>query len=480
MKTTHRTGHSLAGVAIVGMMAIAAMAPPIVSAQESAGTLRNPLDPSPPIERLPPPAALTSAEASEGGLSLKDLEAIALSQNPSIARVYALVGAAKGAWVQAGLPPNPSLGYDGQQLGSGGLAEQHGVAFGQEIVTGGKLRLSRSVAQKRIEVAEQQFAAQRQRVLTDVRVAFYQVLIAQRQIELAEELIRVSGEGTKTVDALFRSKEVGRVDMLQAQLESEQAQIALQSARNRHEAAWRSLAAVIGDPTFSIRPLSGDPAAPAKEIEFDIALSRLRRSSPEVSAAVAELDRARFAVDRARVEPIPNINFMGLVNWQDNGIGGKADGGVAVTVPIPLWNRNQGAIAQAEREVAAARQAIDQVELSLQQRLAPVYETYADARNQVERYRETILPAADEALTLSRKMYGAGEANYLNVLTAQRTYAQTKSNYLDAALRLRISEVVIEGMLLSGSLDTGQGVDQAYAPSTAGREMQTTPLFFNR
>jgi cobalt-zinc-cadmium efflux system outer membrane protein len=414
------------------------------------------------------------------GLSLSDLEAIALSQNPSLSRAYALVAAAKGAWVQAGLPPNPSLGYEGQQLGSGGLAEQHGVAIGQEIVTGGKLRLNRAVAQNRTEVAEQQFAAQRQRVLTDVRVAYYQVLVAQRQMDLAAELIRVSGEGKESVDALYKSREVGRIDVLQAELEAEQAQIALQSATYRHDAAWRSLTAVLGSPEFQRQPLQGDPAVPAKEIEFEGALARLRSSSPEVSTALAELDRARFATDRARVEPIPNVSVMGLINWQDNGIGGKSDGGVAVMVPIALWDRNQGAIAQAEREVAAARQAINQVELGLQQRLAPVYETYADARNQVERYRKTILPAADEALKLSHQMYGAGESNYIGVLTAQRTFAQTNSNYLEAALRLRTAEAVIEGMLLSGSLSSGVGADVTSESSTSANEFQMTPPFLNR
>ncbi|WP_231943875.1 TolC family protein [Aeoliella mucimassa] len=432
-----------------------------------------------PIERLPPHDSIP-VDASEKGLTLADLEAIALSRNPSIARAADLVGAARGAFVQAGLGPNPSFGYDGQQLGSGGLAEQHGVAFGQEIVTGGKLRLSRAVARKRIELAEQQFAAQRQRVLTDVRLAYYQVLVAQRQINLAEELIRVSAEGTRAVDALYKAAEVGRVDILQAQLEAEQAQITLHAAKNRYESAWRALTAVIGEPNLNQQSLLGNPAAVSNEMQFQAVLTELQNRSPEVSAAFAELERARFAVDRARAEPIPNVTVLGLVNWQDNGIGGKPDGGVAVSIPIPLFNRNQGAIAQAEREVAAARNAIDQVELSLQQRLAAVYETYAVARNQVERYREIMLPAANEALTLSRKMYQAGESNFVAVLTAQRTFAQTNSNYLDAVLRLRTAEALMEGLLLSGSLDGGEGVGNPANTSTPDQKGMMAPLLLNR
>ena len=300
-----------------------------------------------PLENLPPPTALP--EVIED-LTLNRLEELALSGNPTICRAYSMVGAARGNWIQVGLKPNPSVGYEGQQLGSGGLAEQHGVLFSQEIPTGGKLRLNRAVAQREILVAEQELAAQRQRVLTDVRVAYYQVLVAQRQIELADELIRVSGEGSRSVDALFRAREVGQVDVLQAELEAEQAQILLQEARNRYAAAWRSLAAIIGNPAFRPQTILGDPSTPPRGMEFEETLARLQSQSPEIGAAVADLERARFAVDRARVQPIPNVSFQGLVNWQDNGIGGKPDGGVALSVPLPLFDRNQGAIMRAERE----------------------------------------------------------------------------------------------------------------------------------
>jgi outer membrane protein, heavy metal efflux system len=159
------------------------------------------------------------------------------------------------------------------------------------------------------------------------------------------------------------------------------------------------------------------------------------------------------ALERARVQPIPNVNVQGLVNWQDNGIGGSADGGIAVLVPIAVFDRNQGAIMRAENDVVSARMAISQIELELQIRLAAVFEQYSNSRNQVGRYRETILPAAEESLQLTRQMYQAGETNYLGLLTAQRTFSQTHRNYLDAVLRLRISEVQIEGLLLSGSLE---------------------------
>jgi cobalt-zinc-cadmium efflux system outer membrane protein len=122
-------------------------------------------------------------------------------------------------------------------------------------------------------------------------------------------------------------------------------------------------------------------------------------------------------------------------------------------MPVPIFNRNQGSIMRAQQEIIAARNALAQVELSLQNRLAPTFEQYQNARNQVVRYRKKILPTAQRSLDLTRNMYKAGELNYVGFLTAQRTFTYTHLNYLDALRALRTSEVELEGLLLRGSLD---------------------------
>jgi cobalt-zinc-cadmium efflux system outer membrane protein len=254
---------------------------------------------------LPQPEPLPPG-APQRLLGLADLEHMAIRANPAIIRASALVGAARGNLVQVGLPPNPTVGYDGQQLGSGGRAEQHGILFSQEIVRGGKLRLNRAVAEQEMARAQQELAVAQQRVLTDVRIAFYQVLLAQRQIDLTENLVRISRQGANAVDALVKAKEGTRADLLQAQLEVENAQVLARNARNRHDAAWRGLSAVVGQPELPQQALDGDAYAPPKEINFHDALGRLQSTSPEMATAMSEISRARASLERARVEPIPN------------------------------------------------------------------------------------------------------------------------------------------------------------------------------
>jgi cobalt-zinc-cadmium efflux system outer membrane protein len=107
--------------------------------------------------------------------------------------------------------------------------------------------------------------------------------------------------------------------------------------------------------------------------------------------------------------------------------------------------------------VTAAQRALEQTELDLQNRLAPVYERYASAAYRVRRYRESILPVAEETLNLVRRLYAAGEYPFLNLLNAQRTYFQTNQQYLQSLLDLRTSASQIEGLLLSNSLGTAPG-----------------------
>jgi len=407
-----------------------------------------------PISAPEPLPAGSLKPVTLGALTLADLEQMALVANPSVARAAALVQAARGNWVQVGLPPNPTVGYLGQQIGSRGLAEQDGVYVDQQIVRGRKLGLNREVAAQEIFKAEHQLAAQQQRVVTDVRIAFFNVLLAERQQSLTNELLDLWKQGLTTAEALLRGKEVGRGDVVQAQIEVGNAEILSQNAANRYKAAWQALATVVGDPMLPAQPLAGNVEDGHAPHDWDSSLQKLLSSSPEIAAAMADIERSRWTLERASVEKVPNLLVNGLVNWRDNGIGGRSDGALQVGVPLPLWNRNQGGIVQAQGEVAAAERALQQLELSLQNRLAPVYERYANALNQVSKYRSTLLPAAKDSLGIVRNMYQAGETGYVNLLTAQRTYSQTNLNYMESLRELRQAEAEIDGLLLMGSLDS--------------------------
>lgn len=406
-----------------------------------------------PESAEPLPPGFVSSE-SQPSLTLRELEAMALANNPSLSQSSAQIAAARGEWVQVGLAPNPIAGYQAAEIGDEGRAGQQGGFVGQEVVTGHKLRLSRAVAAQDINVAEQRLATQRYRVLNDVRISFYEVLIAQRRREITQELVSVGQRAVDTADVFLKRGEANRADLLQARVEASSARILLENSRNDFIAAWRRLGAVVGSPDLRPGPLSGDLDADLGEIGYEDAKARLLAESPELAAAQARLDRARAAVQRAFAERVPNVDLQASVQ-HDNATDDNIVG-VQVGVPIPIWNRNQGGIRRAQAELAAAQSDIERVELDLQQRLAASYRQYANAKQQVEAYTREILPDAKSSLELVTSGYTQGEFGYLMLLTSQRTFFQTNLSYLESLRQLREARAMVEGLLLRDSLG-GEG-----------------------
>jgi cobalt-zinc-cadmium efflux system outer membrane protein len=384
-------------------------------------------------------------------LTLDEAQGIALANHPALGRAGAQIQAARGQWLQAGLGPNPQIGYLASEIGNDGRAGQQGGLVSKEFVTGGKLELARQVASRDVALAEQRLAAQRLRVLNDVRVAFFDVLISQRRLQVAQNLSKIGEQVIKTAEALRKAKEASTADVLRAQIEAEAARIELSRAQFQLDAAWRSLSALMGVPSMPMPALAGDAEPPSCEYDWQASLQRLLSESPEMAAAVLRVERARWALSRAQAEPIPNVTLEGSV--QHDSATRDTFAGVQASIPIPLFNRNQGNILAAQSELRAAERDVDRVALGLQQRLAIVFSQHAAAQREASGYKEGILDRAKTTYELVDRGYRQGEFNFTDVLTAQRTYFQAHLTYLNALREVRAAEAKIEGLLLTGSLE---------------------------
>jgi outer membrane protein, heavy metal efflux system len=392
--------------------------------------------------------------STEPAWTLERLEQLALDQHPGVAQAVAQLESLQGKWWQAGLPPNPSIGYQAAEVGNEGNAGQQGAFVAQDFIRGGKLQLSRQVVTQEIAVAEQRLAELQQRVLTDVRIGFYDVLIAQRQLELARELVRVSDNAVTASRDLLRIKEIPEIGLKQTEVEAQTARIVERRAENEQKAAWRRLSSVLGRPGWQPQSLEGTLEPANIDLQFDEQLARLVAESPEVAAAVFDVERSRWALQRACAEVTPDVNAQ-IVLQHDNTTRDTVTG-IQVGLPLPLWNRNQGGILEAQSQIIAAERNMERVALDLRRRLADAFQTYDDTRFQVEQYSQQILPTARETFDLVTQGYQQGEIGYLDMLTAQRTYFQTNLSYIEALRELWRATLRIEGLLLDESLaDSG-------------------------
>lgn len=408
--------------------------------------------PQPPADVTPPAASASPADSALPMLTptLESFEQLALTSNPTLIEFESRVDAANGRWFQVGLKPNPVAGISAQEIGNDGSAGQFGTFVQQQFVTADKLELNRRAASWNVKSAEHQLAAQQLRVLTDVRRAFYSVRVAQERVKVAEELQSIAKLGVEKAKELVKVQEP-RTVLTQAEIEFELAGVFVANSMTQLVAQWQVLAAVIGQPDLPLQEVVGDLSSTAPQIMWDETLARIRQESPEVAAAIARVEQSRWALQRAAVQATPNVTVQAGVFYDDSS--GDPFGTLQVSMPIPVNNRNQGNIAAAHANVAVAVRRVQRVELSLQQRLAVVFQQFEQSRQQAARYGDTILKKAKENLDLNQQGYEAGNSSYLAVLTAQRSYSRARLAWLNALEQLWSATVQIDGLLLADSLE---------------------------
>jgi len=267
-------------------------------------------------------------------------------------------------------------------------------------------------------------------------------------------LLRIADEGVRVARRFYDAEEVSQADVLQASLQQRQTQITLRNARFQAAAAWRELGNVIGRPGLPMAPLAGTLEEDFPQIDYGAACQELLGRSPALQAARARMASVQAQVRRERVEPIPNLRLTGgtgvdaLPANQSFQMYFAQIGGV-----VPVWNRNQGNVAAATGYLRAAQAEVARLELSLRDGLAAAFQRYQTARNQVEIYRDSIIPTAEKNLTLTQKGYDEGEFDFLRILIARRDLFQARIDYVTSFTDMRASAIEIHGLLLTGGLD---------------------------
>jgi cobalt-zinc-cadmium efflux system outer membrane protein len=415
--------------------------------------------PSPPVPQSAPQQSQPTPVPPPTGpaITLTALEEMATVNNPTLKQAEAEIRAAEGRKQQAGLYPNPTAGYIGEQIRGGAFrGGEQGFFVQQEIVLGGKLGLSRNVFEQERRQALAEAEEQRLRVLNNVRVLFYQALGAQKRVELRRNLSRLADDAVETSNQLFNVGQADQPDVLETQVEAEQAKLAVTVAEQNQLRTWRSLAAVIGKPDLPLTQLEGNlEETPTVSDEW---LQALLRESSAVKIAELGVTRAEASLTRARREPIPNLLLRGGLEQnrelqEPSGRPVGMQGFAELGVQIPLFNRNQGNAAAARADVERSRHEVQRIQLLLRERATPFFQSYITARATVERYREQMLPRASKAYELYLAKYKQMGAAYPQVLIAQRTLFQLQTDYIGALENLWTNALALKGFLLTDGLE---------------------------
>jgi outer membrane protein, heavy metal efflux system len=421
-------------------------------------TLQEPENPGHKIGSNLPAPELLKEVAARPAMSLADFQTLADANNPTLKQANAFVRRSEQQARQAGLYPNPSAGYQGEQIrgGSYGAGEQGGFVQ-QTIVLGGKLGLRKNIYEQQKISDQAGVEEQTYRVHGDVQQAFYDALTAQATVQLRQRLLGVALDAVETVHQLANVGQADAPDILQTEVEAEQAKLDYVTAQRRYLQSFRTLAALAGKGDLPTSALQGElertPDMNAEEMVDSVVAN-----SPTVKRARQEAAVAQARLKDAKRESIPDLQLRAGEQYNGERVSENpvksagAQSFATAGINIPLWNRNQGNVGAANAEVERANQDVMREQLSLRQQAAPLAQSYETAKFEAERYKTQLIPRATRAYELYLKKYQNMAQAYPQVLVSQRTFFQLQIGYLMALHDVWRNAIALQNYTLSGGL----------------------------
>jgi cobalt-zinc-cadmium efflux system outer membrane protein len=414
-------------------------------------------------QHFPPLPVLPKEEQAVPGpegrpLTLADLQQLALTNSPVLRQAVADVEAARGTAIQAGLPPNPTLGYEGDTIGQNNSAGLQGAYVEQLIKTGGKLRLAQAAALIDLRNGELKLRETQVQIQTQVRAGYFNVLAARESLKITAALARLSDHLYQLLLVQLKARVVSPHEVMQLRVLALQARGLVVQAGNRYSTAWRQLAAGMGMPALPLTELAGSADRAVPSFQRDDVLERVLSRHTELLAAENAVIKARHLARLAQLAPLPDVDLRVLLQRDHTTPPFGVVPSVQIGMPVPVWNRNQGGILQAQAQLARAVEERGRVRADLSARVAEAFERYDNNRRQLELYRTQVLPHQVLAYRGLVQRYArlpdpekAG-VNYNDVVAAEQNLAAAAMTYLDLLRNQWTAVVDLAGLLQSDDL----------------------------
>ena len=400
--------------------------------------------------------------------TLDEFVGLAMQNHPKLRAAQAAVEAARGKAVQARLYPNPVVAGFSPQIA--GDQSQWSGTVAQDLVTGGKLKLAQQAALREVQKAEYELIRARFDVLTQVRQGFYALLVSQRRVEIYQLLLDIAKRSYEIGSQLAEAGEGTKADVLFWSIERDRAEVRLLNAGVFIETGRRQVATAIGLPRADVGKLEGDLFRRLPNFDLKTLQEAVVRANAQPRAQEADVARAQWALERAVVQPIPNINVMGGYQRQV-GIPAMDQGLVQVMMAVPLFDRNQGNIRSARADIASSRANLRTIELDLATKAAQTIAAYRTSQRLVEWYETYILPKARETVQLTQTLYARGEVTFLSLLQAQRILTETELAFVESQADRWNGAVMIADLLQLEAFPPGPDAPGAIEFNAADSEL---------
>ncbi|WP_347905677.1 TolC family protein [Pseudomonas purpurea] len=368
-----------------------------------------------------------NAAAQEPALTLNQALATAFANNPDLAAAQWEIGIAQGDRQQAGLIPNPEVSWQAEDTRRNSRTTT--VMLNQPLELGGKRGARIDVASRAQAAADVELERQRNSLRADVIEAFYGSATAQQRLLLTRQSLTLAERGLNVAQGRVNAGQSSPVEATRAQVQLSQVRLQLSRAERDQATAYQQLAHVTGSPKASFErvqePAGAVPPAPSSPQ----LLGRLAETA-ELRLAQLQISQKEASLGLEKAQRIPDLTVS--VGSQYSETDRERVNVVGLSMPIPLFNRNQGNVLAAARRADQARDLRNATELRLRAQVQTTLDQWTTASTEMNAYTLTILPAAQSAVDTATRGFEKGKFAFLDVLDAQRTLIDARSQYIQA------------------------------------------------
>ncbi|HBM0982870.1 TPA: TolC family protein, partial [Enterobacter kobei] len=363
----------------------------------------------------------------------------AFANNPDLAAAQWETGIAQGERQQAGLIPNPEVSWEAEDTRRNSRTTT--VMINQPIELGGKRGARIEVASRAQDAAGIELERKRNVLRADVIQAFYSSSTAQQRLLLSRQSIELAERGLRVAQGRIKSGKSSPVEGTRAEVQLSEVRLELRRAERDEASAYQRLAQVMGAPLPAFVSV-GDPGRSIPTVpDSSLLLNRIGETA-ELRLAKLQIDQREASLGLEKAQRIPDLTVS--IGSQYDERERERVNVVGLSMPIPLFNRNQGNVLAAARRTDQARDLRNASELRLRTEIQTTLDQWVTANTEVASFNQTILPAAQSAVDTATRGFEMGKFNFLDVLDAQRTLISARTQYIQAIAEATDAWVRIE------------------------------------
>jgi cobalt-zinc-cadmium efflux system outer membrane protein len=380
----------------------------------------------------------------KNGITINDLLMIARLNNPTLAQMHQLIEMAHGQLEQAQVYPNPILGLSFEDMPADDFdfnRSTNKISITQPIIIGNKRTAAISASKVNIDARSLALISKSREIVGEIYEIYVEIIYQKQAHLLYNKLLVLANQTLSTATIRFEARAVLEAEVIKAQIEVHTLTLGKDRLHHQRIAMIEKLQATLGNKEITFDQIVGELSTDTADINLDDLKSQVKKNHPTILAAKKEVKSLGYRVEQAQAERLSDVNLT-VAFGRDEAINENIVE-AQIGIPLPIFDTNKGNIHVAQSLHRRAMHHERSITGRLLATLASEYALYMTAKREVEMLKNKVVPAAQKSLEQIQSAYSAGRMDLLDLLDAQRTYANAQLSLLASIKKLNIAKARI-------------------------------------